>query len=186
MCGACGGLPPDWSVPLVSGAQRRAAIAALLTEICHGITVRPTPQGWTLMSSTGAGRVASTLGQLLDAAAGRLACTSWPELAEAVSRRSGILGAEPYGDYRPPPADRPLVPVPVPVLPGPGDLHLRLAAFGLGIRGFDRRAVALDALDRPAPFRLVAVQGRVIGAVDVPGVFGAPAAHASDGTGSPV
>ncbi|MEV4455968.1 hypothetical protein [Microbispora sp. NPDC049633] len=166
MCGACGGPPADWAGPLVSGHRRRAAIARFVGAVCKGVTVRPVPQGWLASGSTGGARVAPTLDRLLDGVARLLVPSGWDELEASLRDHEHGTGHEDdvHPGYRPPSAAHPPPAVSVMRVPPGGALHLRLAAFGLGVRVFDRRAVALDAPDRAAPFRLLAAEGRIVGA----------------------
>ena len=57
-----------------------------------------------------------------------------------------------------------------------GDLHLRIAAFLLGVRRFERGAVALEVCTGGAgtasSFRLIGVDGQLIGVAGVAGVSG--------------
>jgi hypothetical protein len=166
MCGACGGLLFDWAVPLVSGYRRRSAIARFVSGVCEGVVVRPVPQGWLATGATGAARVMSTLDQLLDGVYGRLTSARWDHLEASLRDHESRAADEEdprYSGYRPREALHPPAAVTVMTLPPDGGLHLRLAAFGLGIRAFDRRAVALDALAREAPFRLLAADGQILG-----------------------
>lgn len=186
MCGACGGQATDWSTPLVSGHLRRRSIARFVTEVCGGIKVKPTRHGWTLHNPTGGWAVVSTFDQLADSAASRLSLASWPELEAAVTAHS-TGQPEQHPEYHPPArldrdstdaaASRLLGDIDHhqkdepqrawsatarPVLTSPGDLHLRLTGFALGIRRFEPETVALDARDRRAPFRLRAIGGRIV------------------------
>ena len=168
MCGACGVQPSDWAVPLVSGPHRRTAIAHFVAAVCRGVVVKAAPQGWTVATLTGSWRVTSNLDQLLESVSTRLTCTSWENLEAALGpheSRNGTAEDPRYADYRPRAAAHPPVAAKtVMTVPANGSLHLRLVAFGLGIRAFDRhRAVALDALERAAPFRLLAVDGKIVG-----------------------
>lgn len=71
----------------------------------------------------------------------------------------------PYDDCLPPVAADPgLAGTTVLTVPRHGGLHLRLAAFGLGIRSFDYRPVALEAVHRRAPLRPLAANGEILGA----------------------
>ncbi|TQS28034.1 hypothetical protein [Microbispora sp. KK1-11] len=166
MCGACGGPPADWAGPLVSGHRRRWAVARFAGAVCTGVRVRTVPQGWLVSGSTGGARVAPTLDRLLDHVARFLVPTGWDELEAALRDHEHGTGHEDdaHPGYRPPPAPHPPAAVTVMSVPSGGALHLRLAAFGLGVRAFDRRAVALDAPGRAAPFRLLAADGRIVGA----------------------
>jgi hypothetical protein len=168
MCGACATAVSDWATPLVSGPRRRAALGRFVTSVCRGMVVRPVGSGWTAATMTGATRVARTLDALLDHVAGRLTCDSWSELEAALApheHRDGDAGVPPYDDYLPPVAADPgLSATTVLTVPRHGGLHLRLAAFGLGIRSFDRRPVALEAVHRRAPLRLLAAHGEILGA----------------------
>ncbi|WP_067182185.1 hypothetical protein [Microtetraspora niveoalba] len=166
MCGACGGPPADWAGPLVSGLRRRSAVARFVGAVCAGVTVRPVPQGWLASGSTGGALVAPTLDRLLDGVAHRLAAAGWDELEASLRDHERGTGPEDdaFPGYRPPVVPHPPAAVTVMSVPPDGGLHLRLAAFGLGVRAFDRRAVALDAPERVAPFRLLAADGRILGA----------------------
>ncbi|WP_432927039.1 hypothetical protein ACQPZZ_37780 [Microbispora sp. CA-135349] len=165
MCGACGGPPADWAGPLVSGHRRRWAIARFTAAVCTGVRVSPVPQGWLASGSTGGAGVAPTLDRLLDLVARFLVPAGWDELEAALRDHEHGAGHEDdaYSGYRPTPAPCPPAAVTVMSVPPGGALHLRLAAFGLGVRAFDRRAVALDAPGRAAPFRLLAADGRIVG-----------------------
>ncbi|MEO3876067.1 hypothetical protein ABGB18_45495 [Nonomuraea sp. B12E4] len=163
MCGACGGLPSDWAVPLVSGHRRRSAIARYVGGVCTGVAVRAVPQGWLVTGATGAARVMPTLDRLLDGVFRRLTATGWADLEASLRDHENGAAAEPYPGYRPREAPHPPAALTVMSVPSHGSLHVRLAAFGLGIRAFDRRAVALDARERETPFRLLASDGRILG-----------------------
>lgn len=168
MCGACAtAAVSDWATPLVSGPRRRAALGRFLTSVCQGMVVRPVGSGWTAATMTGATRVARTLDELLDQVAGRLARYSWAELEAALARhehRDGDPEVPTYDDYLPPMAADPgLAASTVLTVPALGGLHLWLAAFGLGVRAFDRRPVALEAPHRRAPLRLLAAHGQILG-----------------------
>ena len=172
MCGACSTAVFDWATPLVSGPRRRAALGRFVTSVCRGLVVRPFGDGWTAAGMTGSTRVARTLDALLDEVAERLARDSWAELEAALAphtHRGGDDGVPPHDDYLPPSATDPS-PAATTVLTVPegGGLHVWLAAFGLGIRAFDARPVALDAVHRRAPLRLLAAHGRVLGAGTAP------------------
>lgn len=192
MCGACGGQTTDWSTPLVSGPTRRRSIARFVTDVCGGIKVNPTRQGWTVHNPTGGWAVVSTFDQLADSAASRLSLASWPELEAAVTAHS-TGQSEQHPEYHPPArldrastdaaADRRLLGdfdghqkaepqrglsgTARAVLTSPGDLHLRLTGFALGIRRFEPQTVTLDAHDRRAPFQLTAVGGRIVGSTSL-------------------
>jgi hypothetical protein len=131
------------------------------------MVVRPVGSGWTAATMTGATRVAPTLDALLDQVAQRLALDSWSELEAALApheHRDGDPGESPYDDYLPPEAPDPeLAATTVLAVPAFGGLHLWLAAFGLGIRSFDRCPVALEAPHRRAPLRLLAAHGEILG-----------------------
>lgn len=176
MCGGCGGVGPDWSLPYVSGSRRRAAIAALLGGLSRRITVGTMRQGWTVRTATGGWSVARTLDELVDATAQRVSFSSWAEVQEAVRVHS-------RDRCDPVPARQPTRPgvgtcaldtgtigsaklaaldaIAVPVL-SEGELHLRLAAFALGVRVLPAQPVALEL----APgMRLLATEGRLSGAL---------------------
>lgn len=167
MCGACGRHPSDWSVPLVSGPRRRAAIARFLSSVCRGITVRDLPARWSVTSMTGAGRVAGTFDELLDSVASRCVPRTWGDLEQALaqfeSRERNTAGPHSPG-YRPPEAAVPVSSAQVVLtVPYGGSLPLRLAAFGLGARSFDKRGIALDARLSETPFVLLALAGTILG-----------------------
>ncbi|WP_147915298.1 hypothetical protein [Ruania zhangjianzhongii] len=175
MCGACGGAGPDWSLPFVSGVQRRSSIAKFLTAICRGVAVGTMSQGWTVRTATGGWSVARTLDELVEATARRAVCTSWPDVQAVVRARSSADGGAAKGGHARPASVRPfrneddgrlavLGAVAEPVLPE-GDLHLRLTGFVLGVRAFERGPVAIDILDGGSSRRLVGAEGRVLGLV---------------------
>jgi hypothetical protein len=164
MCGACSGGAYDWAGPLVSGPIRRASIARFINRICPGITVKTFPQGWTIANRTGASKTAKTLDVLLDAAAPRASVRAWAHLDDLLIATSTSSSPEEFGDYRPRTAERALDARTVLTGSTVAAAHLRLTAFGLAIRSFDQGPVAVDFLDRSAPFRLLADAGVILGA----------------------
>lgn len=163
MCGACGGMPADWAVPLVSGPRRRSGVAAVVRDLCPRLAVQAGLQWWTVRTATGATRVARSFDELLDLAAPAGSCASWEDVAAAVGRVSTGM-AEEFGDYVPA-APGSVLNSATEVLTGGGDLYARLTGFGLAVRTFETRPVELTARGRPAPSRLLADDGRVLGAV---------------------
>lgn len=177
MCGACGGGGPDWSLPYVSGPRRRSEIASFATATCRGIAVGTMPQGWTVRTPTGGWSVARTLTELVEAIAPRLAYTSWPQLQAAIVQRSrgsasaGVevghrsLGSVATSDGARLAALAASAPA---VLPA-GDGHLRLVGFLVGVRRFERGAVALRVGGTEdgtgTDFHLIGFGGELVGAV---------------------
>jgi hypothetical protein len=131
------------------------------------VSVIPSPAGWLVRSPTGAGRTASSFDELVELTAPHLTDRSWPALEAALAPFEAGRGVEEpdYAGYRPRPATHVPRATTVMSVPRTGSLHVRLAAFGLGVRAFDHRPVVLDAPHRAAPFRLLAADGRILGSI---------------------
>jgi hypothetical protein len=167
MCGACSGGAYDWAGPLVSGPVRRTSIARFLNRTCPGITVKTFPQGWTIANRTGASKTAKTFDDLLEAAGPHTSVRAWSDFDDLLIATSPSSSAEEFGDYRPRAAENALEARTVLTGSSLAAAHLRLTAFGLGIRTFDRGAVAVNVEHRQAPFRLLAIAGQVLGSTDL-------------------
>ncbi len=167
MCGACSSSAYDWAGPLVSGPIRRASIARFLNRTCPGITVKTFPTGWTVGNRTGASQTAKTFDDLLDAAGPHASVRAWADFDDLLIGTSRSSHPEEFGDYRPRPAEKPFDAKTVLTGSTLAAAHLRLTAFGLGIRSFDHGPVAVNVEHRQAPFRLLAASGRVLGSTDI-------------------
>ncbi len=167
MCGACSGGAYDWAGPLVSGPIRRASIARFINRTCPGITVKTFPQGWTIANRTGASKTAKAFDALLEAAAPHASVRAWADFDDLLVATSPSGSPEEFGDYRPRPAEEALAAKTVLTGSPLAAAHLRLTAFGLGIRSFDHGPVAVNVEHRQAPFRLLAVSGQVLGSADI-------------------
>ena len=156
MCGACARVAPDWAGPMVSGPIRRASIGRFLTGVCRGIKVGTFPGGWTVSKQTGAARTASTFDELLDMVGQHCSAAGWEALDAALL------------DYLPPPAVAGRVPALVLDRSRAAPTHLRLTAFGLGLRTLEAPSAAVNFPYRLAPFIMVAVDGAILGSVSLP------------------
>jgi hypothetical protein len=176
MCGACSGAPSDWAVPLVAGPRRRDHVARFFNAVTRGLRVRPGPRGWQVARPTGGTTMTSTLDDLIDATATQTIVTTWRAMEACVRRIEDGLRrpADECDDYVPSPAPEGepgcahgtghgAVQV-VMTSPSGAPVHVRLAAFCLGVRTFDDAHVAMDVTGRPTPFRLLAAHGRIVGA----------------------
>lgn len=170
MCGACARVAPDWAGPMVSGPIRRASIARFLAGMCHGVKVGTFPGGWTVSNRTGATRTASTFDELLDMVAPRCSALDWDVLDAALVQCGGSTRDEEFSDYLPKEAEDHEDPESVLTNSDIAPTHLRLAAFGLGLRALKPRNVAVAFPHRLVPFRLVAVDGVVQGAAPLHGL----------------
>ncbi|GAA3326638.1 hypothetical protein GCM10017711_27210 [Paeniglutamicibacter sulfureus] len=168
MCGACARIAPDWAGPMVSGPIRRASIGRFLTGVCRGIKVGTFPGGWTVTRQTGAARTTSNFDELLDLVAPHCAVPGWEALDAALVEYRGSARAEEFSDYLPPPADVRSASAVVLVRSGAAPTHLRLAAFGLGVRALEGHSAAVEFPHRLAPFTMVAVDGTILGSVPLP------------------
>lgn len=168
MCGACARVAPDWAGPMVSGPIRRASIGRFLTGVCRGIKVGTFPGGWTVSKQTGAARTASTFDELLDMVAQHCSAAGWEALDAALLEYRGSARAEEFSDYLPPPAVAGRVPALVLVRSRAAPTHLRLTAFGLGLRTLEAPSAAVEFPHRRAPFIMVAVDGAILGSVSLP------------------
>ncbi|KAA0973368.1 hypothetical protein FQ154_18500 [Paeniglutamicibacter gangotriensis] len=124
--------------------------------------MRSFPQGWTLVEQTGKGGVAQTLDALLDSCSPHSSLASWEEFDNVLTSSQQSIYPEENSTYRP----QMLITTDVRkemrfVLNQKSNVpdHLRLTAFGLGIRTFDKGPVALTYNKRPSPFTLVANNG---------------------------
>lgn len=167
MCGACPRIAPDWARPLVSGPIRRAAIARLITGACPGIKVGTFTGGWTVSSRTGATRTTSNFDELLDLAAPYCIATHWEFFDSLLAGFVGDSRPEEFGEYVPGEADdhEEFESVLTQSILAP--TYLRLTAFALGIRMLDSRRVGIEFPARAAPFRLIAVNGIILGSVQI-------------------
>lgn len=124
--------------------------------------VRPFPQGWSLTGPTGKGTVARTFDELMDSCSTHSPVTGWEEIDAALNSSQPDPYPEAHPEYRPPALGRGNFPdKPSYVLEGNPEAptHLRMAAFGLGIRCLDPGTVVLDVRRRRLPFTLVAKKG---------------------------
>lgn len=134
MCGACAGMTLDWAGPLVSGPLRRRDVADHLTRLCPNLTVRPVTRGWTIARKTGAVAVAMTFDDLLGHVAGHSRCNDWEDLEKMLAEveTSRRVETPKGGDWPVGPAPGAARPVLESVVHLPD--HVKLAAFGLGVR----------------------------------------------------
>lgn len=155
---------------MVSGPIRRASIARFLAGMCHGVRVGTFPGGWTVSNRTGATRTASTFDDLLDIVASHYSALDWDVLDAALVQCGGSTRDEEFSDYLPKEAEDHEDPESVLTNSDIAPTHLRLAAFGLGLRALKPRNVAVAFPHRFVPFRLVAVDGTVIGSAPLHGL----------------
>lgn len=148
---------------MVSGPIRRASIGRFLTGLCPAIKVRTFPSGWTVSNRTGAWHTTSTLDELLDKVAPYFSLPDWEALDTALMEHNGAVRDEEFSNYMPQPAEVWNVPALVLVRSDAAPTHLRLAAFGLGLRALEARNAAVEFPHRLAPFTLVAVNGTMLG-----------------------
>ncbi|TJY69586.1 hypothetical protein E4J89_09825 [Arthrobacter sp. CAU 1506] len=151
----------------MSGPIRRASIARFLNRSCPGITVKTFPQGWTIATRTGASKTAKAFNDLLEAAAPHSSVRTWAEFDELLLATSSSTHPEEFDEYQPRPADKALDAQTVLTGSSLAAAHLRLTAFGLGIRTFDPGPVAVNVEHRQAPFRLLALSGQVLGSTEI-------------------
>lgn len=148
---------------MVSGPIRRASIGRLIAGLCPDIKVGTFPGGWTVSRRTGAAGTTSNFDELLDLAAPHSCVSSWDGLDAVLEGYSAAGRPEEFSDYLPRVADFHEEPELVLRKSEAAPTHLRLAAFGIGLRTLAPNDVAIEFPHRLAAFRLIAVRGIVVG-----------------------
>lgn len=118
---------------------------------------------------TGAAQITLTFDELLDLAAPHSMAREWEYLDTALGDYTAVARPEEFSDYLPKEAAGHEDPDLVLTRSDMAPTHLRLAAFGLGLRTLKPHNVAVDFPHRLAPFRLVAVDGTVQGSAPLQG-----------------